>query len=280
MRRHARHSGSAFLLVGGGLLLLLATVAILAPVLSPHDPRALSGDSLERPSGRHLLGTNDVGQDIFSELVWGARTSLVVAVSAPALAIAVGLLVGVSAGLLGGVADTVLMRIVDVFLAIPGLPLLILISTLVGPSLGTVVVVIALMAWPEMARVVRGPTLALRQRGFVVASHALGAGLLHVMRRHLVPALAPLVAALFVYWAGTAVLLESGLAFLGLGDPLSVSWGEVLNRALLHEGLYFSPLWTWWVLPAGLAITVSVLGFTLLGIGLEPRFNPGWRQAL
>lgn len=268
-------------LVGAGLSIVavVVLVALLAPVLSPHDPRALSGDSLEHPSAEHLLGTNDIGQDILSEVVWGARTSLIVAVGVPAIALGVALLIGVAAGLLGGWVDFVVTRLVDVFLAVPVLPLLILVAALAGSSLGTLVVVIGLVGWPRVARILRAQTLTLRQRGFVQAARGLGKGPAYVVRRHLVPALGPLLVANFVTIAGVAVLVEAGLSFLGLGDPTRVSWGQVLNRALAFPGIYFSSAWTWWALPAGLAITLTVLGLTFLGVGLEPALNPRWNRA-
>lgn len=269
---------SALVIVGSAVVAVLVFVAVFAPALAPYDPRAISGDSLERPSSRHLLGTNDVGHDIFSEIVWGARGSLTVAVGAAILAIAVGVAVGVGVGLRGGWADTVAMRVVDVFLALPRLPLLVLIAALAGPSRAVLVLVIGMILWPVSARVLRSQTLALRRRGFVEAAGGFGGGLFYVVRRHLMPALGPVTAANFVNVAAIAVVMEAGLAFLGLGDPSAVSWGAILNRALRHPGLYFTSLWTWWVLPAGFAITLAMLGFTFLGVGLEPRFNPRWAR--
>ena len=272
-------SRSPLVLAGLAIVGVLAVVALFAPLLSPYDPRALAGDSLERPSGRHLLGTNDVGHDIFSEIIWGTRGSLTVALGAALLAITVGIVVGVGVGLRGGLADTVAMRVVDVFLALPRLPLVVLIAALAGPSRAVLVAVIGAILWPVSARVLRSQTLTLRRRGFVEAANGFGGGVTYIVRRHLMPALAPVIAANFVNVAAIAVVMEAGLAFLGLGDPSAVSWGAILNRALRHPGLYFTSLWTWWVLPAGLAISAAMMGFTLLGVGLEPRFNPRWARA-
>lgn len=265
------------LALSGSLLLgALLALAVLAPVIAPHDPRALVGNALEAPSSRHLLGTDGIGQDVFSRVVWGTRTSLTVAVGAATLAVVLGVLVGLCAGLLGGFADMVAMRVVDVFLAVPGLPLLVLVAALVGANRVTLVVLIGLVRWPELARVVRGQASSLRQRGFVATARGFGGSPAWLLRRHLVPAVAPLIAAGFVTVAGMAVLMEAGLAFLGLADPTAVSWGLILHRALLQPGLYFTPAWTWLVLPAGFAITLTVLGFTFLGVGLEPRVNRRW----
>lgn len=268
-----------FVRAGTAMVGALVLVALLAPLIAPHDPRALSGPSVAPPSWAHLLGTNDAGQDILSQLIWGARSSAIVAGLAAALTVVIGVSYGAASGLLGGMSDTIAMRVVDVFLALPALPLLILVAALAGPSRTTVILVIGLTAWPQVARVVRSQTLTLATRGYVDASRGFGAGRGYVLRRHLIPVLMPLAAANLVYWAATAVLLQAGLAFLGLSDPTEVSWGGVLRRALEHQGIYESAVWLWWVLPAGLAITIATLGLALLGVGLEPRANPRWRRA-
>jgi ABC-type dipeptide/oligopeptide/nickel transport system permease subunit len=268
------------LLIGGGLLATLIVAGTFAPLLAPYDPRALAGDSLLSPSGRHLLGTNNVGQDIFSQIIWGARTSLVVALASAALSLAVGVLVGATAGLVAGWPEAVVMRVIDVFLAVPRLPLLVLVAALAGASLTSVVLVVGLLTWPVIARQVRAQTRSLRERGYLTAARGFGGGLGYLLRRHLVPALGPILVSGFVAVAANAVLLEASLAFLGLADPTGISWGIILNQALAEPGLYYSLLWTWWVLPAGFAITLAVLGFAFLGVALEPLLNPRWRRAM
>lgn len=264
---------SPLILVGSTIVLALVVVAVLAPWIATHDPTAITGNSFEPPSSEHLLGTNDIGSDIFSRLVWGTRTTLVVSVAATTLVLVVGILVGLTAGLRGGLVDTVLMRLVDVLLAMPGLPLLIFIAALVGPSLTVSILMIGLAIWPQTARIVRSQTLSLRSRGFVNSSRGFGAGPWYVMRRHVIPALGPVIASNLVYVAGLVVVIEAGLAFLGLGDPVAVSWGTELNRALGSPQIYLGSLWLWWLLPPGLALTFAVLGFTFIGVGLEPQFN-------
>ena len=258
----------------------LFLVGALAPWIAPYEPEAIAGNAFEEPSSEHLLGTNDAGADIFSRLIMGSRTTLVVAVVTTTLIMAVGLGVGLTAGLRGGFLDTALMRLVDILLALPALPLLIFIAALVGPSLTVSILMIGFAIWPQTARIVRSQTLSFRRRGFVDRARGFGAGPLHVMRRHLLPALGPVIAANVVYAAGLVVLIEAGLAFIGLGDPTAVSWGSMLNRALENPQIYIGELWLWWLMPAGLALTFSVLGFTFIGVGLEPRFNPRWSQGL
>jgi len=241
-------------------------------------PRCRSRGTSPAAGHRRALH-NDIGQDNFSQIIWGTRSSLGVAVGAASLAITIGVLLGVGAGLVGGWPDILLMRSIDLFMAMPILPLLMMIAALAGSSRAVLIVVIGMLAWPFTARILRSQTLSLRQRGFIGAAAGFGASRLHVIRRHLVPALGPIIITGFVSIAGVAVALDAGLAFLGLGDPTGVSWGLVLNRALRHPGLYFTPLWTWSVLPAGFAITLAILAFTFVGIGLEARLNPRLARA-
>lgn len=272
-------SASWFLKIGGAITGVFLLLVVAGPALAPYDPQAVVGASLVAPSGAHLLGTNDAGQDILSQLLVGTRASMLTGILAATLAVAAGVLVGATAGLLGGWADLVAMRIVDVFLAIPALPLVILIASLAGPSRATIVAVIALAGWPPISRIVRSQTLVLASRGYVHAAKGFDSGWPYVVRRHLVPGLAPLIVATYVNWASAAIVLEAGLAFIGLGDPTAVSWGSVLQRALGHAGIYATAAWTWWVLPAGLAVAGAAIGLAFLGVAIEPRSNPRWARS-
>ena len=274
-----RPTRSPLLVVGLLLLAVLAVVAVVAPLLTPHDPSAISGRALEQPSGRHWLGTDVPGRDIFAQLVYGARASLVVALVAGSLAMVGAVLVGALPALVGGRVDVLSNRLVVFLLALPGLPLLILIGSLATNRRLAVVLVIAFLGVAPNARVLRSQALTLRQRGFIAAAHGFGGGPGYVLRRHLVPGLGPLILVGLVNWAALAISLEAGLAFLGLGDPSGISWGLMLNRALAQPALYFSPMWTWWVLPPGLAVAATVLGFTFVGVALEPSLNPRWLRA-
>lgn len=262
------------LVAGLGLVTAFAALGLLAPWLAPYDPRSIQGAAFQSPSFEHLLGTNDAGSDIFSRLVWGSRTTLVVAVAATALILVIGLGVGLAAGLRGGLVDTVLMRVVDVFLALPIIPVVIFIAALAGPSLTLTILMIGLFAWPQTARIVRSQALTLRSRGYVTQARGFGAGPLYVMSHHLAPALAPLVGANLVYAAGAAVTTEAALSFLGLGDPAAVSWGSEISRAVRDDQIALGSLWLWWLVPFGLALTLAILGFTLVGVALEPWSNP------
>ncbi|WP_162448507.1 ABC transporter permease subunit [Phytoactinopolyspora mesophila] len=269
----SRSAGFRLRVAGAVLLGLLILVAVLAPWLAPYDPDVPAGMSFDAPSAQHLLGTNNIGQDVLSRVIWGTRTSLPTAAAVTAIAVFLGIVVGAVAGLAGGVADLVCMRIVDVLIALPRLPLLILVGVLAGATRVSVVLALGLLAWAPIARVLRNQTLSLRRCGFIEAARGFGAGGAYLIRRHVAAALGPVVIAQAMAVASSALLLETGLAFLGVADSNAVSWGLDINRALAEPGVYFSSAWLWWVLPTGMAIVTCVGAFIVLGIGMEPLAN-------
>jgi len=262
-----------------GLVLLgvIATVALAAPLLAPYDPDARSGAPFARPSAAHLLGTNDVGQDLLSELIYGARISLVVGLAAALTATVIGASVGLLAGYHRGWVDSALMRFTDVVLALPVVPLTIVVGVFAGPGLSTQIAVISAVLWARVARELRAQVLSVRERDHVQAVRAMGAGPGYVLPRHVLPAVAPLVAPQFVIATKIAIGLEASLAFLGLGDITAKSWGTTLSLAHARSA-FLTDAWLWWVLPPGLAIALTVLAFALLGYGLEERVRPVLRD--
>ncbi len=258
---------------GLGIVGLFAAVALAAPWLAQYRVTALAGDPLQAPSLRHWLGTNSVGQDVASQLLAGARTSLFVAVVAGGGTVVLGALVGVVAGWMGGLVDAVAMRLADVILVVPGVPLLIVIGAYTRPSLGSISVIIALTSWPVFARIVRAQVLSLRRRAHVRAAVGFGATTGGVIRRHIGPALSPVLVAALVGAAERAILIEAGLAFLGLGSG-KVSWGSAIRDALAFRGLFFTDAWWWWLLPPVLAISLVLVGVALVGTALAERHDP------
>lgn len=275
-RRTAWRPGPGAL--GAAMLVGYGAIAIAAPLLAPFDPSAFVGRPLEWPSPTHWLGTNDAGQDILSEIIFGTRASLIVALVSSSASVLTALVVGTLAGYLRGLPDAVLMRLVDLVLTLPHLPLMIVLAAYLPPSLATTTVVISVLGWALPARVLRAQTLAIRGEPYVEAVEQLGARPPRVIRSHVLPSLGPILAATFVGQAGRAVALESGLAFLGLGDPLLKSWGGIMHAALSYRGIYFTPNWSWWLLPAGANVSLLILAFTLFGVGLEERFDPRLRR--
>lgn len=259
-------------IVGVVLLAALLIMAIGAPFIAPYDPAELTGKPFEPPSPQHLLGTNDIGQDILSELIFGTRVSLLIGVLAAALATVIGTSVGVTAGYFRGTLGSVLMRVVDVVLVIPFLPLMVLLAAYLGPSLWNLIIVIGLLIWARAARVIRSQAMSLAGREYNTAARALGATDWHILFKHVLPGVLPLTIAQFVLAASGAILLEASLSFLGLGDPTQKSWGSVLYYAQARNA-FLSNAWQWWVLPTGLLITACVLSFALLGFALEERVD-------
>jgi peptide/nickel transport system permease protein len=288
-RRNLQRSWHAFTrnrlgLFGGFLVLTAISVAVCAPLLTPYSPTEVVRDASGRgltfasPFVHGLLGTDDAGRDVWTLLIYGARISLLVGFLAGFIAMFVGSLLGITAGYLGGRTDTLLMRITDVLLVIPDLPLmLVLIATVrqmdlhVSP-LVVLILVIGLLYWTGTARVIRSQVLTVKERQFVDRARAMGAGRAHIVRRHILPQIMPLIVANTVLMLSTAILVESGLAFLGLGDPTQPSWGTMLNFAFDRSAVTNG---AWWVfLPPGIAIVWVTLGCALLGSVLEEMVNP------
>lgn len=262
---------------GLALLLVMVCIAILAPLISPYDPKLATGAPFEPPSRHHLLGTNDIGQDILSELIWGSRVSLLIGVLAALVAVTMGTAVGIVSGYFGGIVDMILMRLVDVILVIPFLPLMILLSAYLGPSFWNLIVVIGALVWARPARVIRSQVLSLRSRGYVQAAQSMRASHGYILMRHILPGVLSLGLAQFVLAGSNTILIEASLSFLGLGDPLRKSWGTVLYYAQVR-GAFLSGAWLWWVLPPGLLITLAVAGFAFSGYALENALNPRLRN--
>lgn len=260
--------------VGLGVVAGIALVAVFAPALTDYRVSEVAGASLEAPSARHLLGTNSVGQDVWTQLAFGARTSLFVALAAGTGTVLVGAAVGLVAGLIGGRTDAVMMRGVDLVLVLPQLPLLIVLGTYAGTGLLAMTAVIAMTSWPFSARVVRSQVLSLRRRAHLRASVGFGGRTPHLLGRHVIPEIGPLLAATLVGNAGRAVMLEAGLAFLGLGDPTRASWGQLMRDSLGFTYLFDTAAWKWWLLPPVVAIALLLLGITFLGLSVEQRLQP------
>ena len=227
---------------------------------------------MESPSAEFPLGTDRFGRDLLGLLVWGSRVSLLVGLLAAALSVAIGTTVGVTAGHFKGAYATVLMRITDWFLVMPTLVLAIALATVLPRSLGTVVLAIGVTSWPTTARLVRAQTLAVESRPYIERAKALGGGHWHVMSRHVLPNVMPLVLAQTTLMISSSVLAEATLAFLGVSDPTVLSWGGLLQDAR-EAGAVSSGNW-WYLVPPGIAIAVVALAFTLCGRAVESVLNP------
>jgi peptide/nickel transport system permease protein len=256
-----------------GLLALLVLVAVFAPLIAAY-PTGYSSAVLQPPSSAHWFGTDNLGRDIFAEVVWGSRISMVVATLASALAIVIGVVVAV-AGAYFPRLDGAVGTVVDLCLSLPVLPLMILVAALAGPSLPTVILVIAFFSWPEVARVVRSQALSVVHLPYMDAARLTGGSHAWIIRKHLVPAVAPVIVVSVVLTASRAVLAAAGLAFLGLGDPESWSWGRILYESQ-QSGAMSSAWWT--TLFPSLAILALVVSATLISIAYNDARNPRTRK--
>jgi peptide/nickel transport system permease protein len=260
-----------------GLVILaaFAVVALVAPLLfgaDTLDVTRATGPQLAAPSASYPLGTDENGLSVLALVAWGTRVSLLVGLAATAISMVIGTLVGIAAGHFHGVVRLVLERVTDWFLVIPFLPLAIVLATVLGASLVNVIVVIGVTSWPATARLVRAQTLTVESRPYVDRSRALGGGDWHVMTRHVLPSVMPLVLANTTLTVAVAITSETTLSFLGLGDQFSTSWGTVLERAFAN-GAISQGAW-WYLAPPGLCVVLVVLAFTLVGRALETVLDP------
>jgi peptide/nickel transport system permease protein len=261
--------------VGALMLLLVVLVAAFAPWLAPYNPRdrvdVTPADILAPPDAQHPLGRDDAGKDVLSLLIYGARVSLVVGFTASFMSMFIGTTVGLVAGYFGGRLGNGLMRFVDFLMVIPDLPLMLVIIAVMGRGLLNIILVIGLLDWTYTARLVRAQVLTVKERQFVLRSRAVGAGNARIIVRHILPQVLPLIIAQAVLDISVAILAESSLAFLGLGDPTLISWGMMLNFAF--ERAISAQAW-WFLLPPGFAIVWISLSLILIGNTLDQIVNP------
>jgi peptide/nickel transport system permease protein len=265
-------------MLGLAILLFFAGVAIFAIFAdaSGVDPTLTSGPVLEPPSREYPLGTDNFGLSVLTLVIQGSKISLLVGLVAAAMTMVIGAVVGIVAGYRGGTTDTVLMRFTDFGLVIPWLALAIVLASIIGPSLSTTILVIGLTSWPGTARLVRAQALSVRERPYVERARALGASDWHMITRHILPNVMPVVFANTILVIAIAILSETALSFLGLGDPTAVSWGSILENAF-EAGATTLGAW-WWIGSPGVCIVLVVLGFTMAGFAMDDIINPKIRQ--
>ena len=263
-------------LIGLVMLVVSIGVAVFAPALAPYDPTQAVRVSIDNiynpPSAEHWLGTDDAGKDVLTNLIYGSRVSLTVGFFASFITLFIGGTVGIVAGFYGGRLENFLMRLTDILLVIPDLPLMIILIALLGRKLWVIIVVVGILSWTGTARIVRSQTLSVKERKFVQRARAIGAGNLYIIRRHVFPLVFPLMMVNAVLVISGIILYEATLAFLGLGDPTRLSWGQMLQFAF-SRGAMSAGAW-WALVPPGISIAWVALSLTLLGNGLERVFNP------
>lgn len=247
--------------IGIGLVAGITMIALAAPLLAPRNPYASDVAMLALPGAGHWLGTDDLGRDVLSRVIYGARASLAIGIGAALVAMAIGVPVGLVAGTLRGAVDAVLAALIDLFIALPGLVLALIITVMVGANLRNLILVLGIVMWPPIARLVRGQTFALRESPFIEAAHAAGGSTLWIIRRHIWPNVLPIVAAQFSISVSSAIFTSASLSFLGLGiPPPAADWGGMVRAG--YDYLAINP---WMSLAPGGAVSLTVMGFYVIG---------------
>lgn len=269
-------------LAGLVMLTVIVAVAVLAPYIAPYDPYQRF-TPFQPPSREHLLGTDDVGHDIMSQLIYGTRISLFIGFLSAVIGTLIGLVIGLLSGFFGGIVDHVLMRFTDMWLSLPSLLFTIflvavMLRTTEYPMIYGIIIAIALTSWPSVARLVRSAVLSIKERAYIESARALGASSTRIMFRHILPNITSIIVAEVVYRTSYAMLTEASLSFLGLGDPTTVSWGMMIYYAMIRYAVVLG--YWWWFIPPGLMISVTVLSVMLVGMALEEYFNPRLRSRL
>lgn len=256
--------------LGYGLLFFLLTLFFLyGATVYPHSAVLPSGESLEAPSGTHLLGTDNLGIDIYAQISTGFFRSIVIGLAAAAVTFLLGGLLGVAAGYLGGKADAVISFLIQVMLSIPQLPVMIVIGAFFGQSTWNIIAIIASFSWAPIAKQLRAKTISIRGSQYILLAKHYGGSIWYIVRRHMLRELLPLLTVNAISVTGAAIVQESSLAFLGLSDPLAKSWGLMIARAKSFQGIFFTDFWKWWLLPPVLALICSTLCLRMLAKALE-----------
>ena len=264
--------------IGAILITLVLIAALFAPYLGTVDPQAsgIREDILNAPSTKHWLGTDDLGRDVWSQIIFGSRVSLAIGLITAFVTVVTGTLIGLIAGYYGGLIEEILVRVIDFFMMLPVLPLMIILAAVLGPNLWNIILVISVVSWPTTARVVRSQVLSIKERPFVEAARCIGAGNVRLMFGEIMPNVLPLMFAQAVLMITYAIYDEAILAFLGLGDPTRISWGSMLHFAFESGVMARSP---WWIGPPIASIIVLIVGFSLLGTAVTDVLTPQYKEA-
>jgi peptide/nickel transport system permease protein len=258
--------------VSVAVLVLYIAIALAAPLVAPLGPVAIAGSPLQPPSAEHWFGTNEVGQDIFSQLVWGSRITLLFGFCSATLSVLISTSVGIALGYYGGIVDEVVSRAIDVCMPIPMFVLLIVLTTFFSPGILQVSLLMGVLGSVYGIRIIRSQVLAVARMDFVEGARAIGASDFHIMSRHILPNVMPIVMVKFITTSQHMLVMGVGLSFIGMWDTSTVDWGTMIQNAYSEGGLALG-LW-WWILPPGIALVIISLALSMIGYSLEEEFNP------
>ncbi|MFP4371485.1 MAG: ABC transporter permease [Halanaerobium sp.] len=255
------------------IIILITLIAVFAPFVSPYPPDKSSGPALEQPQARHIMGTDDLGYDIWSQIAYGARISLIIGIGTALFASFGGGIIGIISAYKGGCLDKILMRIIDIMIVLPDLPLMIILAAFFGPSLINIILVLTFLSWIRPARIVRSQVLMLKEMEYIKSAKSYGAGSWYLLKNHFLPEIFPLLAVSMIRLSSKAIVAEAGLSFLGLGDPTSKSWGLIIHHASNFKGIYYTPFWKWWLLFPWFALLSLIISLAFISRELEDLYS-------
>lgn len=267
------HLLSGYGKLGAGIVFFMLLLAVLSQVFLGNVYRIPSGESLEAPGREHWLGTDDLGIDLAAQICYGAAISMKVGISAALLAGIGGSILGILAGYYGRWVDKVIMGICDIIMTIPQLPLMIVLGAFLGSSVKNIILVIAFMSWAAPARIARSKVFSISHETYITAAKCYGAGFWHLLVKHIIPGILPVILVSVIRIISHAITAEAGLSFLGLGDPTSKSWGVILNRSINFSGIFFTDYWKWWIVFPLLALLLLITAIAFLCRDMEKMVN-------
>lgn len=252
--RHMNKRLASYLII----LIIMTVVCLYGVYIYPHSTTRPTGNSLESPSLNHILGTDDLGIDIFAQLSKGYFTSMMIGIISASISFIVGGLLGVMSGYLGKSTDLIISFLINLFLSIPQIPIMILIGAFIGPSIWNIIFVLSLFSWSHIAKIVRAKTIQIKNNDYILLARSYGGSFFYIFKNHMFRDIFPILLISSISMVGRAIVQESSLAFLGMSDPLLKSWGLMIQRVINFNGIYFTELWKWWLLPPLISLAIVI----------------------
>ncbi|NEZ46158.1 ABC transporter permease [Clostridium niameyense] len=251
------------------IIIFFTFMALFCPLICKFPYSKPSGVSFNPPCSKHILGTDDLGIDLWSQICYGSRISITVGLFTALLSGLLGSFIGIVCGYYGGTIDKILMRFTDLMMVLPELPVMIVLAAFFGPSIKNVIIVLSLFSWVSPSRIIRSKVISIKNENYIKVAQSFGGNFTHILSKHILPKIIPLISISMIKIISKSIIAESSLSFLGLGDPLSKSWGMILNHAINFEGIYFTDYWKWWILSPLTCILTLVLAFAFISKELE-----------
>ncbi|MGH4125410.1 MAG: ABC transporter permease [Clostridium sp.] len=251
------------------IIIIMILMGMFSNIISIRPHNIPSGKAFEPPNKAHWLGTDDIGIDIWAQICYGSKISITIGFASAFLAGVGGSIIGIFSGYFGGLVDKIIMRIIDMIIVIPNLPMMIVLGAFWGPSIKNIVLILVLFSWTTPARVVRSKVLSIKQEKYILIAKSYGANFIHLTWKHFLPSIMPIMMVSVIKLVSKAIVAEASMAFLGLGDPVTKSWGLILNHAIGFKGIYYTNYWKWWIMSPLTAIIMLIVSIAFISRDLE-----------